>query len=339
MAGRPWARLTGVIRPPWRARERPDRLPFLPPKRRFAKNVNYAEHLADRSTRPGKLAVGRALSAPGPTPLENHKMLKRSLLAAGLVALVGSSLAAGVAEARPPRADKDGWEQLGCVRVSRSADRDIIAVGRREGRFKAIKLKALGNDVEVLDLKVIYGNGQPDDIQVRSFMKEGSETRAIDLKGRDRFIKQVVIASKKDTGARPGNRRGRAQICAFGLQDIKHAGGPGPGPGGGKWEQLGCQKVGFLVDRDVIKVGRREGRFKAIRLEVSGNDVFINDLKVVYGNGQPDDIPVRAKIKQGGMSGPLDLKGGDRFIDRIEMVYRAKPSFKGSARVCVSGRN
>src|SRR5262249_19708582 len=67
-----------------------------------------------------------------------------------------------------------------------------------------------------------------------------------------------------------------------------------------KWEELGCQKVGFLIDRDVVKVGRREGRFKVIRLEVSGNAVYMEDLKVVYGNGAPDDIPVRSEIRDGG---------------------------------------
>ncbi len=108
--------------------------------------------------------------------------------------------------------------------------------------------------------------------------------------------------------------------------------------GNDHWEQLGCQKVGFLVDRDFIKVGRREGRFKAIRLEVSGNTVFINDLKVVYGNGAPDDLQVRAEIREGGQTRPLDLKGrGERAINRVELTYRAKPNFKGSAKVCVSG--
>ena len=108
--------------------------------------------------------------------------------------------------------------------------------------------------------------------------------------------------------------------------------------GGDHWDQLGCQKVGFLVDRDVIRVGRREGKFKAIRLNVSGNDVYINDLKVVYGNGAPDDIQVRSEIREGAMTRPLDLKGrGERVIDRIELTYRAKPNFKGSAQVCVSG--
>jgi hypothetical protein len=26
-----------------------------------------------------------------------------------------------------------------------------------------------------------------------------------------------------------------------------------------RWERLGCQKVGFLADKDVIRVGRGEG--------------------------------------------------------------------------------
>jgi len=104
-----------------------------------------------------------------------------------------------------------------------------------------------------------------------------------------------------------------------------------------KWEELGCQKVGFLIDRDVVKVGRHDRRFKAIRLEVSGNTVYMEDLKVVYGNGVADDIPVRSEIRDGGQTRALDLKGRDRAIDRVEMVYRAQPNFKGSAKVCVYG--
>ncbi|WP_088348417.1 MULTISPECIES: DUF2541 family protein [Rhodomicrobium] len=103
------------------------------------------------------------------------------------------------------------------------------------------------------------------------------------------------------------------------------------------WDELGCQSVGFLGDRDVIKIGRREGRFKAIKLNVSGNAVHIMDLKVVYANGAPDDIQVRSEIREGGETRPLDLRGRERAIDRVELVYRAKPNFHGKARVCVSG--
>src|SRR5262249_43189846 len=107
--------------------------------------------------------------------------------------------------------------------------------------------------------------------------------------------------------------------------------GAGPGPGSGRdWVELGCQRVQlFGVDRDVIQVGRREGRFKAIRLHVRGADVNLLDLKVVYGNGEPDHIPVRSVIRQGDRTRPLDLRGWERVINRIEMTYLTIPNFKG----------
>ena len=107
-----------------------------------------------------------------------------------------------------------------------------------------------------------------------------------------------------------------------------------------KWEKLGCEDVGRRADRDVIKVGRREGRFEAIRLTASGNDIRVEDLKVVYANGRPDDIRVRAELREGSETRPLDLKGGDRAIDRIEIVTKRdyKGRGKGRAKVCVDGR-
>jgi hypothetical protein len=107
---------------------------------------------------------------------------------------------------------------------------------------------------------------------------------------------------------------------------------------GEQWVQLGCQQVSFIgKDRDSIRVGRREGRFKAIRLAARGNDVEMLDLKVVYANGDPDDIPVRSLIRAGRQTGPLDLKGRERAIDHIEMVYKSRPNFRGQATVCAEG--
>lgn len=105
-----------------------------------------------------------------------------------------------------------------------------------------------------------------------------------------------------------------------------------------RWEQLGCQSVGFATDRDVIRVGRDEGRFSAIRLAVSGNKIYLNDLKVVYANGNPDDLQVRSEIRAGGQTRAIDLKGERRAIRQIEMVYRSQPNFRGQARVCAYGQ-
>lgn len=103
-------------------------------------------------------------------------------------------------------------------------------------------------------------------------------------------------------------------------------------------EQLGCRKVGFVVDRDIIPVGRADGRFSAIKLQVTGNTIELLDLKVIYGNGNPDDLTVRSVIPAGGETRWIDLKGARRAIRQIELVYRSKPSFKGQATVCAFGR-
>jgi hypothetical protein len=108
--------------------------------------------------------------------------------------------------------------------------------------------------------------------------------------------------------------------------------------GGDRWTQLGCRDVSFIgKDRDSIRVGRRDGRFKAIRLAARGNDVEMLDLKVIYANGQPDDIAVRSIIRAGSETRALDLRGRDRAIDRIDMVYRSRPNFRGQATVCAEG--
>jgi hypothetical protein len=103
-----------------------------------------------------------------------------------------------------------------------------------------------------------------------------------------------------------------------------------------RWVELGCKDVAFLgSDRDSIRVGRREGRFKAIRLEARGNDVEMLDLKVVYAGGDVDDIRVRSLIRQGTRTRPLDLQGRQRAIERIDMIYQKRLNFRGKATVCV----
>jgi hypothetical protein len=237
---------------------------------------------------------------------------------------------AALAQRRDRDRDND-WVDLGCQTVSFRADRDVLRVGRREGRFGAIRLHARGGDVEMLDLKVMYANGQPDDIQVRRVLRRGERTRALDLRGAERSIDRIEMVYR----AVPDFRGREAVVCVEGLA---HASVPPPPPSTAAWVELGCKQVAlFGRDRDTIPVGRREGRFKSIRLHVRGADVEMLDLKVVYSNGEPDDISVRHFIRQGERTRPLDLRGWERRIDRVDMVYRTIPNFKGLARVCVEG--
>ena len=105
-----------------------------------------------------------------------------------------------------------------------------------------------------------------------------------------------------------------------------------------RWVELGCRQVSFSgSDRDTIRVGRTEGRFRAIRLAARGNDIEVVRLEVVYANGNPDELDVRRVIRRGDRTEALDLKGRDRAIERIDMVYRQRGEDRGRATVCAEG--
>jgi len=122
---------------------------------------------------------------------------------------------------------------------------------------------------------------------------------------------------------------GPAQIMFYGVE----AAAPAPA----QWVRLGCKGVGFLVDHDVIRVGRKEGRFKALRVRVGKAPVDFVGLTVTFANGRRQNLPLHVKIAPGLVSRPIDLKGNDRGIDRIDLLYRSIPSFLGKADVCVDG--
>src|SRR6516162_7199977 len=48
----------------------------------------------------------------------------------------------------------------------------------------------------------------------------------------------------------------------------------------GEWVRLGDRNVGFINDRDVIHVGRHDGKFKRLKLIVRRNDIKLNSIKV-----------------------------------------------------------
>ena len=233
-------------------------------------------------------------------------------------------------------ARRDPWELLGEQSVGFGVDRDVIRVGRHEGRFSKIALEVRDNDVEILDLTVFFNRGPPQQLRVREFIRAGGRTRPIDFAGGDRSIDRIELTYR----SRPG-MRGRAKVAVFGLRDFAPPPPPPPSPPPVSWVELGCGKVGIKPDRDSIRVGRREGRFSAIKLAVRGSKIELIDLAVVYERGPPDELSVRKKIGDGEETPPLDLRGERRAIDRVDLTYRVTLGLnmiKGPATVCVLGR-
>jgi hypothetical protein len=248
-------------------------------------------------------------------------------------------------EAMAQRRDRDrDWVFLGQQSVGFRVDRDTIRIAQpedwyRERAFRRLHLLAEGNDIHLISLRLVYFNGYSEDYRVDRLIRQGDD-QAVELRGDRSYVREIEFLYR----ARPGFG-GRAVMKVYG-EPIRRGPPGGPPPviagggsdGGRDWVELGCKGVSlFGRDRDAIQVGRREGRFKAIRLHVRGADVEMLDLRVIYANGAPDDIPVKSVLRRGERTRPLDLRGFERSIRRVEMVYRTIPNFKGLARVCVEG--
>jgi hypothetical protein len=262
------------------------------------------------------------------------------IVAALATALVLTGVLASDALAQRWRERAGEWLLLGEKSVGFGVDRDIIRIGQgedwyRERRFRTLHFIAERNDVHMMSIRLVYFNGFGEDFRVDQLIRQGDDL-PIDLRGERSYIRAIEMTYR----SRP-NFRGEALIRVFG--EPSRFGGPRPpdrpGPGAGRdWEQLGCQQVSlFGKDRDSVRVGRREGRFKAIRLHVRGADVEMLNLRVIYANGEPDNLEVRHFLRQGEYTRPLDLRGWERAIDRVDMVYKTVPNFKGLATVCVEG--
>jgi hypothetical protein len=211
---------------------------------------------------------------------------------------------------------------IGSITYEARPQREVINVGRREGEFRAFRFEVRQNDVEVLDLRLVSGNGQTEDVRVRQIFRAGSSSRVIELGSPRRALKQIIVNFVAS---------GPARIVFIGIE------GAGGGSSGGEWIRLGGKDVRFLIDRDTVRVGRAEGRFSAIRLKVRRAPVEVLNLRVTFGNGTRMDVPVREVVPPGGTSRIIDLPGNNRGIDRIEMIYRAMPALTGTAEVCIEG--
>lgn len=104
------------------------------------------------------------------------------------------------------------------------------------------------------------------------------------------------------------------------------------------WEILGESKVNFIRDMDEIEV-RSRNQYTAIRFLVEDREIRLNDLRIIYENGDKLEPNVDEVIPADQYSRTIELARDGRYIDRIEFKYRTTGNIlKGRAKVLVIGK-
>ena len=126
-------------------------------------------------------------------------------------------------------------------------------------------------------------------------------------------------------------------------------GGPGPGAPGGAdrykarwdragWVELGEQQVLGRSDHDLIKVGRREGRFDRLMVVVEDSDLQMTSMRITFTNGDVLEPRIQHFFRENDRTRSIDLPGERRGvgIKQIEFHYGNLPG-GGRAKVSVWG--
>jgi len=227
-------------------------------------------------------------------------------------------LAALLTTALPTTAQPRGeWEVLGEQRTRPGLESLTIDIGRRAGRFDAVKIAVSGGNVLLLGVEITFGNGDEQKVRVRVPVTSGNETSPIDLEGRrGRFIRSVEVRYGslgflgRPTVSVLGRAADRGRDDRF--SDL-----------GRRWNKVSTERVSRERERDVVQMSRDDGRLDAILLRVKRSPVRISRVRVVFGNGRRQDFDVPRIIRPGDQTEVLELRGRrGRFIDRIVLVYR-----------------
>ena len=103
-----------------------------------------------------------------------------------------------------------GWEKLGERTVNGKVDHDTIAVGKAEGRFKAIQIKVEHSALEMFDVLVTFGDGTTFSPPTRLTFRNGDISKVIDLPGDKRVIQKVDFKY----GNLPGGGNAQVELWA-----------------------------------------------------------------------------------------------------------------------------
>jgi len=104
------------------------------------------------------------------------------------------------------------WSDLGCKTVGFLVDRDAISITTPE-IFRAIRLRAQGNDIEMIELRVLYDGGRRETLETRFEIKAEQRSRTIELRSDRRRIAKIEMIYRQ----RPGFY-GKTRLCIDGLR-------------------------------------------------------------------------------------------------------------------------
>lgn len=224
----------------------------------------------------------------------------------------------------PPRVGQLELEASDSILIAaKTAGREVtsetVDVASSIGKFKRLKLATRASEAAIERVSVVFDDGSTKDFAVNGILQPNTSTPWFEIDG-SKFIKQVGLELKEKTSL---TAPARFELYGEPAENWLKSGGDGARFNDG-WVLIGAQTAGFVgFDNDVIALADHGDGFSELRVNVSGRAITLNQLRVVYDNGEEDIVPVRSRIDAGDTFGPITLRGG-RKVREVQARYRSR---------------
>jgi len=248
------------------------------------------------------------------------------LVAMLIVATAGGAIAQPARRPPPPAAwDSRGWVPLGERTVNGRVDHDRIEVGRYEGKFGKLNLVVEDSDLELIDLKIVFGDNTEYHPTVSQVFREGQRTRAIDLPPSEAVIRFIDIRYKN----LPGGGNARVKVFGWRTGDAAPPSAPPPTTPPIRrswdtrgWQLLGVRQVNGRVDRDRIEVTQADGRFSKLTMSVEDSDLELLDLRVEFDDRTEFHPRLSHFFRENQRTRVIDLPPTEHAIRYVDIKYK-----------------
>ena len=106
-----------------------------------------------------------------------------------------------------------GWRFIADKMVAFGVDHDVIVTGNTNDDFRKLKLRVTDGPLKMYDMKVYFDNGDVQDVSIRAQIRQGGESRVIDLDGGLRHIRRIEFWYETK-----GFRKGRSRVAVWGYK-------------------------------------------------------------------------------------------------------------------------
>jgi len=93
------------------------------------------------------------------------------------------------------------------------------------------------------------------------------------------------------------------------------------------WHKIGEVKASFKMENESISVLGAD-KFKSIKFKVTDAPINIENVEVLYEDGESENINIRNELKAGAETRVIDLKGAPRDIKKVVFTYKTEPNAK-----------